>query len=103
LASFFLVSFSLANMEASMFLYVSDKFAWDLRLASFGFAYVGILMAFTQGFLIRKLLPKFGEGRLLLVGVLMFGAGMFIVGLADAVWLLAVGMTILALGNGCFN
>lgn len=99
----FLITFSMANMEASMFLFVEEKFGWGLRTASFGFAYVGIMMAFTQGFLIRRLLPKYGEKNLVKFGALLFGAGMLGIGLSSQVWHLGVAMTMLAIGNGFFN
>ncbi|NJM09791.1 MAG: TCR/Tet family MFS transporter [Bdellovibrionaceae bacterium] len=64
----FLNAFAMAHIEASLFLYVQDHFAWSQTKASFGFAYIGVIMVFTQGYLIRKLLPKYGERRLLLLG-----------------------------------
>jgi MFS transporter, DHA1 family, tetracycline resistance protein len=103
LAGAFLLSFALSNMEASLFLLVKDRFGWGLDKASFGFAYVGIVMAFTQGFLIRKLLPRFGEESLMLGGSLLFAVGMFTVGVGPAVIWAALGMTALAVGNGLFN
>lgn len=99
----FLVAFSLANMEASLFLFVQDKFGWGLRTASFGFAYVGIMMAFTQGYLVRKLLPRFKESKLIFSGAGLFGIGMFLVGISGDIWVLAIGMTLLSIGNGLFN
>lgn len=103
LLSAFLISFSLSNMEASLFLFVEDRFGWGLEKASFGFAYVGIMMAFTQGYLIRKALPRFGENKLMIIGSILFGLGMGIVGLSKEVYVVAIGMTALALGSGLFN
>lgn len=99
----FLTSFGLSCMEASLFLYVKDIFGWSLQLASFGFAYVGIAMAFNQGFLVRRLLPKYGEPPLLFVGTLLFGVSLVLTGAASEVWMLAVTMTMLALGSGFVN
>ncbi|MCB0350063.1 MAG: MFS transporter [Bdellovibrionales bacterium] len=99
----FSTALAMANMEASMFLYVKDKFYWDVKTASYGFAYVGVCIAFTQGVLVRKLMPRYGERILLVAGFIFFTLGMFVIGLSDWVWLLAIAMTSLALGNGMIN
>lgn len=99
----FTSALAMANMEASMFLYVKDRFDWDIKMASYGFAYVGICMAFTQGFLVRKLMPRYGERILLVVGFIFFSVGMFTIGLSEWIWLLAIAMTALALGTGLIN
>lgn len=100
---FFLLTFGMAHMEASLFLYVQDVFGWGLTKASFGFAYVGIVMVFTQGYLIRKLLPKYGENYLMLVGLGTAGFGLSMIGFADSVWIAAVAVTLLGIGVGIAN
>ena len=98
-----LITFALANMEAPLFLFVKDRFGWGLEKASFGFAYVGIVMAFTQGYLIRKLLPKWGERPLMISGAFLFSLGLLLAGLSYSIPVLAIAMTILALGSGFFT
>lgn len=97
---FFLSGLAMAQMESMLFPYVADEFNWGLRTASYGFAYVGVLMVFTQGYLIRKWMPKFGEPILLSVGLLLFSLSLFGIAFSHSVGLLGVTMTILALGNG---
>ncbi len=98
--TFFVMGLAMSHMEATLFLYVKDQFGWNLRTASFGFAYVGVMMVFTQGYLVRKLLPRFGERRLLPIGLSLFLLGMYGIGFSHSVAVLAVVMTVLALGNG---
>ncbi len=97
---FFLLTFGMANMEASLFMFVQDQFAWSLARASFGFAYVGLVIVFTQGYLIRKLMPKYGEKNLLTIGLLLCIAGFLGIGLSHSIPLLAVSVTLLGLGSG---
>ena len=99
----FAIGLAMANMEASLFLYMQDRFGWGVRQSSYGFAYVGICIAFTQGYLVRKYLPSHGERRMLIIGFLFFICGMLFVGLSPWIWLLALAMTALALGNGFIN
>jgi MFS family permease len=97
---FFLSGLAMAQMEAMLFPYVADRFGWTLETASMGFAYVGVLMVITQGYLIRKWMPRFGERRVLIWGLAGFALSLVLIPFSFNIWLLAVTMTILALGNG---
>lgn len=97
---FFLSGLAMAQMESMLFPLVADRFQWDLKTSSYGFAYVGFLMVITQGWLIRKWMPKFGEPPLLALGLALFGISLFGIAVSNSVAVLAVTMTVLALGNG---
>ncbi len=90
----------MGQMEATLALFVKEEFKWDLRTTSFAFAYIGVMIAFTQGYLIRKLLPKYGERKLLAFGLILAVLGMGWIGLSNSVTDLALAMTLFALGNG---
>jgi MFS transporter, DHA1 family, tetracycline resistance protein len=97
---FFLSGLAMAQMEAMLFPYVADVFGWDLRTASYGFAYVGVLMVITQGYLIRKWMPRFGEKIILTTGLGLFALSLFGIGVSTTIAAMAVTMTVLAVGNG---
>lgn len=99
----FLNTFAMAHIEASLFLLMQEKFQWTLTQASFGFAYVGLILVFTQGYLIRKWMPKYGERRLLLAGLIFSMIGYLCIGLAGTVGFMALAVTFLGLGNGLAN
>ena len=99
----FVVTFSMALMEATLFLFVQDLFDWELRKAGYGFAYVGVIMVITQGYLIRKWMPKFGEKKLLIAGAILLGLGLMGIALSDTVAILAVAVTSLGVGTGLLN
>ncbi len=103
LSSQFIMGFAMASMEATLFLFVSDRFSWSMEKASYGFAYVGICIAITQGYLVRKLLPAIGEKKLLIFGLALFAASFLLMGLSTQVWILAIAMTMLAVGNGLIS
>jgi predicted MFS family arabinose efflux permease len=100
---FFLSSFTLAQVEAPLFLFMQGKYKWSFSEASYGFAYIGVMMVITQGYLIRKLLPKFKEFNLAPVGFVSMAIGLVLVSLGPQLAVLAVGVTFLALGNGLAN
>lgn len=100
---FFMSGLAMAHMESNLFIYVDDVFKWPPFKANLGFAYVGLVMVFTQGYLIRKLLPRFGERSLLPRGIFLMAIGFAGIGFAHSAGVMAVVMTALALGNGFTN
>lgn len=103
LVIYFFATFAMAHMEASLFLFVRDRFEFSLTEASLGFAYVGLIMVFTQGFFIRKLLPILGEKKMALWGLTLSALGLLGIGYSDSVWFLASAVTLLGVGSGFTN
>ncbi len=100
---FFLLSFAMSSMEATLILFMGDKFQWGIKEVSYGFGYIGLIMIFSQGFLVRKLIPKLGERTVLFYGIISFSTGLGIIGIAESIPTMALAMTLLALGNGLSN
>lgn len=61
---------------------------------------VGLISAVIQGGFIRRLVPRFGETRLAVVGPLLLGLGLAIVGSAPSFTLVIVGCVIMPFGFG---
>lgn len=100
---FFIGSLSMSTMEASLVLFVGDRFHWGLHEVSFGFAYIGLIIVLSQGFLVRKLLPKLGEKKMLGAGLVMMILGFGLISFSYSIALLAVAMTLVAFGNSFTN
>lgn len=103
LVTLFCSGLAMAHMESMLFIYVKDVFGWTLQQASFGFAYVGVVIVITQGYLIRKLIPIFGEKNLMFTGYALMALGITTLGFSTEVWHLALFNTFLALGVGIAN
>lgn len=99
----FINTFAMAHIEAPLFLVMQDKFGWDLTQVSFGFAYIGLILVFTQGYLIRKWMPKFGERKLLIMGLVVTTAGFAMVSIQGSLLIMALAVTLIGLGNGLAN
>lgn len=97
---YFLSGLAMAQMESMLIPYMADQFHWGLRWTTYGFAYIGVIMMVTQGYLIRKWMPKFGEPQILTFGLAMFAVSLFVIAVAGSVTAMTVAMTLLALGNG---
>ncbi|XGC81265.1 MFS transporter [Bdellovibrio bacteriovorus] len=100
---FLLTSLAMSAMEATLILFMGEKFGWDIKQVSFGFAYIGIIIVFTQGFLVRRLLPKWGERKVLRLGLTLFAAGLTCIAVSVNIPMMAIAMTLLSLGNGLSN
>ncbi|GIL16647.1 MAG: tetracycline resistance MFS efflux pump [Oligoflexia bacterium] len=100
---FLLGSLSMSAMEATLILFVGEKFQWGIKEVSFGFAYIGIIATFNQGFLVRKLLPKIGEKTMMLMGFSLMGLGLLGVSISNQIWILAIMMTMFSFGHSFTN
>lgn len=103
MAVFMLCSLAMSAMEATLILFMGDKFSWDIKKVSFGFAYIGIIIIFTQGFLVRRLIPKWGERKVLRLGLALFTIGLLGIAISDTVTSVAIALTFLSVGNGLCN
>ncbi|HEY7953810.1 MAG: MFS transporter [Polyangia bacterium] len=100
IALFFTVTFGFANLEGTFSLYLTRQFHYGRRETSYLFAYIGLIMVFVQGGMVRRLAPRFGERNLVITGTLFMGVGFFMLFHATAVSMLFVAVAIVAVGNG---
>jgi len=63
------------------------------------FVYVGLLIALVQGGMVRRLAPKVGEKKLVLVGLFLILPAFGIVAFARATWQLYLGLFPMAVGS----
>lgn len=97
---YFCSGLAMAQMESMLIPYMADVFHWDFKWTTYGFVYIGVIMMITQGYFIRKWMPKYGEPVLLTAGLAMFALSLFGIAAAGTIVLMGAAMTILALGNG---
>ena len=76
----FILWFSLAQIEPVLILLVQDDFGWNKTTAYSSFIYIGLLMVFSQGYLVRKWIPKWGEKSVNQKGLLIMSIGLIVIG-----------------------
>jgi DHA1 family tetracycline resistance protein-like MFS transporter len=96
----FLGVLGFAAFEGTFALYLQRRFGWDPRSAAFAFAGLGLLSALVQGGLIRRLVPQFGEPRLIVAGLLLVALGFAGLAMVADVPALAGSLILLGLGQG---
>ena len=94
----FIVAFSI--MTTSFSLYTMFRFGYDAQHNGYLFAYVGLIAVIVQGVLIGRLVKRFGEMRLVIVGALAFAGSLFAVPFVGPG---AGGLAALLIGGGIFS
>ena len=77
LTIYFLSIVAFSIMTASFSLFLMFRFGFDAFHNGLVFAFVGIISAFIQGGLIGRLVKRFGEPFLVIVGTFLFSASLF--------------------------
>lgn len=91
LMSVFTLNLVFNGLQTVFPLYTQQRFGWDARLNGLLFAFLGLCAVVTQGFLVGRLQPRWGEPRLTLIGLGAMTGFVAAVGLAPtAGWLYPV-------------
>ena len=111
----FILWFSLAQIEPVLILLVQDDFSWSKTTAYSSFIYIGLLMVLSQGYLIRKWIPKWGESVVNQAGLLTMSVGLMTIALSGFLvsplssffsvgfFVLLVGVTLFSIGYSLSN
>ncbi len=95
-----LLNLSFAGLLTNFPLFSNVRFGWDPAGNSFFFAFVGLCAVFTQGVLLGRLQPYFGEERLLLGGLSLVALTLGLMAIVPFGWMLYPVVGVLAVGFG---
>lgn len=96
----FALHFAMAGLQTNFPVFTHVRFGLDAAGNAALFAFLGMMAALTQGLLLRKLAPRFGEATLAIGGSALFAAGFAVAAVAHAVWALYAAVALTALGFG---
>jgi MFS family permease len=96
----FLLNLSFAGLLTNFPLFSNARFGWDATGNAFFFAFVGVCAVLTQGVLLGRLQPRFGEERLLLGGLSLMALDLSLMALVPFGWTLYPVVGTLAVGTG---
>jgi MFS transporter, DHA1 family, tetracycline resistance protein len=85
-ASLVLVFLASHAVQSNWSYFTMYKFQWDAEMVGYSLAIVGVLVAFVQGFLIRKIIPVLGENKSIYIGFILSAVGLILFGLAPSGW-----------------
>lgn len=75
----FLTTFAFGQFETTLAM-LTKRFNLSDRGNFYVFAYIGLILTLAQGMLVRRLIPKLGEFRMALIGVVMMMIGLLLIG-----------------------
>ncbi|MDQ2799763.1 MAG: MFS transporter, partial [Armatimonadota bacterium] len=103
----FAVTFAFGNLEGTFTAYLKQHLEpgssphHSIVVAGYVFAYIGVIIFVIQGFLVRRLAPRFGEPNLVVVGIGLMALGFLVFPLCPTLALLLIGPMIpISIGNG---
>jgi len=100
---FFITTLAFSNLEGTFALFTHARLGFQTREVGYALSYAGILAVLIQGGLIGQLTRRFGEKKLLAVGLLLVGAGMALYFLVWSIKALLVCLTLGSIGLGLCN
>ena len=96
----FLTTFAFAQFETTL-AKLTKAMGLDDRKNFYIFSYIGLILAIAQGALVRRLIPKLGEFKMAIAGVVLMTIGMLLIGataLQGSVWLLIAVLPVSVIG-----
>lgn len=100
---FFVVTLAVAQMETSFAIYMGALFGFDARKAGMILALMGIIMVMVQGGLIGRLVKRFGEVQLIIMGLLGCALGLLGFGLSPTVGWVVASLSFMAFFHGTLH
>ena len=86
-------------VQSNWSFYTIYKFKWTPEIVGYSLAVVGVLVAFVQGFLIRKVIPRLGQVNAIYLGMSFSALGLLLFGCATKSWMMFVFLIPYCLGG----
>jgi DHA1 family tetracycline resistance protein-like MFS transporter len=98
-AVFFLLALAQFSINSTYVLYTDYRYGWGPQTVGYTLALVGVFTGVVQALLVRRLMPKLGERRMILTGLVFVAIGYFVFGFAPEAWIFLSGIPFLCLGG----
>ncbi|MEL7272459.1 MAG: MFS transporter [Pseudomonadota bacterium] len=89
------------GLQVIWVLWTEAQFNWGVAEAGYSLAWVGVCMAVVQGWLVRVVVPAFGEWKVLVGGYLISFTAFIFLPFVTAGWVLYPGILFHIIGWGC--
>lgn len=100
LLAYVLMFFAFAGLQTNFAVFSATRFGFGPMENAFVFAFIGLVAVIMQGFLIRKLVPRFGEARLAITGMGLMTLSFLLIAIVPQAWMLYPALGLLAAGSG---
>jgi DHA1 family tetracycline resistance protein-like MFS transporter len=102
----FIFFFAFSGLMGVNAVYMKDILSWNATQIGLTLSIVGVIDIFAQGYLVRILLPKFGDSNIAIAGLIITAIGYFIytlVAIFISPLILYVAIITFVLGDGLFE
>ena len=96
---FFLINLAQFSLNSTYVLYTDYRYGWGPQIVGYTLALVGLFSGLVQAVLVRRLMPKLGERRMILAGLVICSVGYVFFGFAPVGWVFVLGIPFLCLGG----
>ena len=79
---FFMSTFAFTQFETTLSLLTKKAFGYSDDMNFKLFTYLGVTLSIMQGFVVRNLVNRIGEARMIVLGIVLMGASLWVVGIA---------------------
>ncbi|RIV22528.1 MFS transporter [Fibrisoma montanum] len=98
-ASLVLIYLAGFAIQGTWTFYVMEKFKWNEQMVGLSLGAIGLSFAIVQGGLSRVIVPKVGQRKALLIGLLFYSLGLTCFAFATQSWMMFLFMVPYALGG----
>ena len=95
----FLLALAQFSLNSTYVLYTDYRYGWGPQIVGYTLGIVGLCTGIVQAVLVRRLMPRLGERRMMLTGVALLIFGYVVFGLAPTGWTFLAGIPFLCLGG----
>ena len=96
----FVATFAFVGMETTFALFGERRFSYDPVQMGLLFTFIGVMAVFAQGYLVGRVVDRWGETRVLLSGLVGTAAGLLVVAVSHDLAILLIGLALLAVASG---
>jgi DHA1 family tetracycline resistance protein-like MFS transporter len=95
-----LVALGFAALEGTFSLYLEKRQSWSPAGVMAGFTFLGLVTAVVQGGMVRRMVPKYGEPRMIVVGLVLLILGFAGLALAEGTAATLAATLFIGVGQG---
>lgn len=99
IVSLILIYLAAHAVQSTWTFFTMQRFKWSESLVGYSLGLVGVLTALVQVFLIRITIPKLGQKKSIVYGLLLYTIGLFLFSFANQSWMMFAILVIYCMGG----
>jgi DHA1 family tetracycline resistance protein-like MFS transporter len=88
IASLILIYIAAHAVQSTWTYFTMERFKWSESLVGYSLGVVGLLSGLVQGLLIRYTMPKLGQKKSIVLGLVLYSIGLFLFAFATQSWMM---------------